>query len=410
MRILLLTQLFQPEPNHLKGLAFAQELVRQGHEVEVLTGYPNYPGGRIYPGYRMRMFQREKIGGVDILRIPSYLSHDRSGLRRLFAYVSFALSAACWGVFKVRRPDVVHVYQGAATLALPAMVLRLLRGVPYVLDVQDLWPESVTGSGMLRFPLGESLLHVWCGLTYKLAARIVVLSSGYKRAITGRGTPASKIEVVYNWCDESQLGVSESIPGATSAFFREGCFNVVYAGNMGKLQALDTVIRAAEILKEDVPGVQFILVGDGVELTRLKEAVASLKLTNVRFVPRQAPEQIGAILHQADLLLVHLSDTPLSRVGIPQKTQAYLAAGRPILMAMRGNGAELVVNAHAGMSCEPEQPESIAAAIRVIVNMPSGERRAMAERARRFYETELSFSVGTARMHSVFRAVTETHA
>ena len=407
MRILLLTQLFQPEPNHLKGLAFAQELLKQGHEVEVLTGFPNYPGGRLYPGYRMRLFQREKIGGVDILRIPSFLSHDRSGLRRLLSYVSFALSAACWGVFKVRRPDVVHVYQGAATLALPAMILRVLRGAPYVLDVQDLWPESVTGSGMLRVPFGEALLSVWCRLTYKLAARIVVLSPGYKLAIAGRGAPANKIEVVYNWCDETQCVAPVLHSKSRSAFLSEDKFNVVYAGNMGKLQALEAVLHAAEILKDDVPGVQFVLVGDGVELARLREMVSTLKLANVRFVPRQDSEQIGAILKQADLLLVHLRDTPLGRVGIPQKTQAYLAAGRPILMAMKGDGAELVVHAHAGLSCEPEQPESIAAAIRAIVNMPSAERSAMAERARRLYEAELSFSVGTARMLSVFRAITE---
>jgi glycosyltransferase involved in cell wall biosynthesis len=407
MRILLLTQLFQPEPNHLKGLAFAQELMRQGHEVEVLTGFPNYPGGKLYPGYRMRLFQRERIGGIDVLRIPSYLSHDRSGLRRLLSYFSFALSAMCWGVFKVRRPDVVHVYQGSATLALPAMILRLLRGVPYVLDVQDLWPESVTGSGMLRFPFGEALLNVWCRLTYKLAARIVVLSPGYKLAIASRGTPADKIEVVYNWCDETQPRPPLLHLQAVCPFLRKDSFNIVYAGNMGKLQALAAVIQAADILKDDVPRIQFVLIGDGVELMSLKEKASSLKLANVHFVPRQAPEHIGAILQQADLLLVHLRDTPLGRVGIPQKTQAYLASGRPVLMAMAGDGAELVLNAHAGVACEPEKPESIAAAIREVVNMPVGERNAMAERGRRFYESELSFSVGTARMLSVFEAAKE---
>lgn len=407
MRILLLTQLFQPEPNHLKGLLFAQELIRLGHEVEVLTGFPNYPGGKLYPGYRMRLFQRENVGGVDILRIPSYLSHDRSGFKRLISYVSFAASAACWGVFKVRRPDVVHVYQGSATLALPAMMLRFLRGVPYVLDVQDLWPESVTDSGMFRLPFGEHLLNLWCRLTYRLAARIVVLSPGYKFAISNRGIPASKIEIVYNWCAETTPRVFELHSKMPSVIDKE-FFNVVYAGNMGKLQALGDVISAAAILKDDVPRVQLVLVGDGVELIRLKAKVSSLKLTNVRFVPRQSQDQIGKILQQADLLLVHLRDTPLGRVGIPQKTQAYLAAGRPILMAMKGDGAELVVHAHAGLSCEPEHPESIAAAIKAVVNMPNDERSAMALRARRFYESELSFKVGAKKMEAVLETAAES--
>jgi colanic acid biosynthesis glycosyl transferase WcaI len=407
MRILLLTQLFQPEPNHLKGLAFAQDLIKRGHEVEVLTGFPNYPGGRLYPGYRMQWLQRETIGGVNVVRIPSFLSHDRSGFRRLLSYISFALSATCWGIFKVRRPDVVHVYQGPATLALPAMALKWLRGVPYILDVQDLWPESVTDSGMFHCPFGKSLLNMWCRLTYRLATRIVVLSPGYKLAISNRGTPGSKIEVVYNWCDETQLRVSALHSEIHTHLLDKECFNVVYAGNMGKLQALDAVIRAAVILKDDVPRVQFVLVGDGLELISLKDMVSSLKLTNVRFVPRQAAEQMGAIFQQADLLLVHLGDTPLGRIGIPQKTQAYLASGKPILMAMKGDGAALVLKARAGLSCEPEQPESIAAAIRTVVNMSSDERSAMAERGRCFYESELSFTVGARKMLAMLQAVSE---
>ncbi len=409
MRILLLTQLFQPEPNHLKGLAFARELQRQGHKVEVLTGFPNYPGGKLYPGYRMCSLQRENIDGVDIVRIPSFLSHDRSGVRRLMSYVSFAISAACWGIFRVGRPDVVHVYQGAATLAFPAMVLRLLRKVPYVLDVQDLWPESVTGSGMLSFPFGERLLHWWCRLTYRFAARIVVLSPGYKNVIVGRGIPADKIDVVYNWCDESHLQASSDAMATFLPYFGKEDFNVVYAGNMGKLQALDTVINAAEILKGDTPAIKFILVGDGVELASLKSTVSALKLPNICFVPRQAPEQVALFLKQADLLLVHLKDTPLCRVGIPQKTQAYLAMGKPILMAVKGDAAKLVIDANAGLTCEPEQPKAIADAIRAAIKMPADVRREMAERAQRFYEAELSFGVGSSRMLAVLRLAVEQH-
>ena len=130
MRILLITQLFYPEPNHLKGLAFAKALMSLGHEVEVLTGFPNYPGGKLYQGYRQKFFQKENIEGVSIIRVPLIPDHSDSGFRRIVCYLSLAVSASIPGLFLIQKPDVVHVYQGPATLALPAFFLRFLRRVP----------------------------------------------------------------------------------------------------------------------------------------------------------------------------------------------------------------------------------------------------------------------------------------
>src|SRR6478735_2159975 len=147
MRILLITQWFDPEPT-FKGLLFAKELQRLGHEVEVLTGYPNYPGGRIYDGYRIRPFQRSIVEGVPVTRVALYPSHDSSGARRLLNYGSFAVSAALASLV-ARRPDVAYVYHPPGTIALPALALRVLRGVPFVYDVHDLWPETLSSTGMV---------------------------------------------------------------------------------------------------------------------------------------------------------------------------------------------------------------------------------------------------------------------
>lgn len=401
MRILLVTQLFQPEPNHLKGLEFARELVKQGHEVEVLTGFPNYPGGKIYRGYAMSTGLREVLEGIPVIRVPSYLSHSRSGLQRALSYVTFAISATILGLPRVKRPDVVHVYQGPATLALPAMILRALRGTPFVLDVQDLWPESVMDSGMMRLPAGKRLLDWWCGLTYRAASRIVVLSDGYRRLIAERGAPEGKIEVVHNWCDES--GTAEA-PADAEAFLDPSKFNVVYAGNMGKLQDLGTAIEAAAILQATDPQVRIVLVGDGIELEALKQGVRDRSLGNVQFIPRQPAARISAILSKAQLLLVHLKDTPLARVGIPQKTQAYLAAGRPLLIAMHGCGAELAVRAGGGVACPPGDPPAMARAIRSVAAMTPSERDDMARRGKEYYFRELCFAVGTKHMAKVLEA------
>lgn len=397
----MITQLFQPEPNHLKGLAFAKELVRQGHEVEVLTGFPNYPGGQIYPGYRQRIWQRETTDGISIIRVPLYPDHSSSGLRRILCYISLAFSASIPGLFLVRKPDVVHVYQGPATLALPAIILRLLRKVPYVLDVQDLWPESVTSSGMLKSRFLTSALTKWCDFANRLAAKIVVLSPGYKETLINRGVSATKVDIVYNWCDESQVHKTDGVTVSVDHLGFEGRFSVVYAGNLGRVQALDSVLEAAELLSNDYPDVIFVFVGDGVDALRLKELANAKKLKNVLFVPRQPVSEIGSILRRAAALLIHLQDDPLCRVGIPQKTQAYLAMGRPLIAAVRGNAASLVEESKAGVTCEPTNPESIAAAVIRLRNMPENERAGMGNNGLKYYEEYLSFSVGVQKMNEL---------
>jgi len=396
----MLTQLFQPEPNHLKGLTFARDLVKRGHGVEVITGFPNYPGGKIYDGYKQRWSVREMLDGVPVIRVSHFMDHSRSALRRIGSYVSLAVSTCVPGIFLIKKPDVVHVYLGPATLALPALILKLFFGVPYVLDVQDLWPESVLGSGMLRFRYLGKIIQFWCDLLYCYASKIVVLSPGYKTAIMRRGVPEEKIQVIYNWCDVSQESIT--VDDSTSdALCLSGIFSVMYAGNLGELQALESVVRAAKILLEEIPEVRFLFVGDGIDSEKLKGIVAEENIDNVRFIPRQPVECIGAILDKADVLLIHLRDDPLCRIGIPQKTQAYLAAGKPIIMAVQGDAADLLKRAGAGVTCEPEKPESIADAVRRIYNMTCLERQEMASNGRRFYVNNLSYSLGSRMLEKI---------
>ena len=142
MKILIVTQWFEPEPT-FKGMLFARELVARGHEVEVLTGFPNYPGGKVYPGYRIRPWVRERLDGIDVLRVALYPSHDNSSLRRAFNYVSFAFSAAVIGTALIRKPDVIYAYHPPITVGLAAAAIGLFRRAPFVYDIQDLWPDTV---------------------------------------------------------------------------------------------------------------------------------------------------------------------------------------------------------------------------------------------------------------------------
>jgi len=407
MRVLLLTQLFDPEPNFLKGLGFARELGRRGHTVEVLTGFPNYPGGRIYPGYRQRVWTRETVDGISVIRSPLYPSHDRSALRRICSYLSFAVSAGLVGQLTTRRPDVIHVYQGPATLFLPALLLKWRHRVPYLLDVQDIWPESVLASGMYQMRRGRNLLQRWCDASYRQAARIVVLSEGYQQAVCARGIPWDKTEVVYNWCDESVDWHQPTNPQRKAALGFGPGFQIVYAGSFGPVQALDSVLEAAELLMRSKADINFTFVGTGVDERRLTQRVLDRQMKNVRFIPRQPVHQVPQYLAAADALLIHLKDDPLCRIGIPSKTQSCLAAGRPILMAVAGCAANLVERAHAGLTCAPQNALALAETARRMAAMSQEALTLMGENGRNYYQANLSFAVGVPRMEAALRGAAE---
>lgn len=402
MRILLLSQYFDPEPLP-RGLMFARELARQGHEVEVLTGFPNYPGGKVFPGYRLRLLQREVMDGIRVTRVPLYPSHDASIVHRLLNYLSFPLVAALLGPWVVRRPQVIHAYYGNATIGLPAWVLGALFQAPVVLDIQDLWPDSITASGMLPRRLGfvVAAVEAWCRLMYRGVAGMAVLSPGFKRTLVARGVPEAKVRVIPNWCDEVQTRPG-ALPEAEAAAFA-GRFNVVLAGNMGTVQGLDVVLDSARRLADLAPEVQFVLVGGGLDRPRLQARAEELGLGNVRFLPRRPIGEIGAVLQRADALLVHLKDDPLFAITIPSRIQAYLAAGRPVLCGVRGDGADLVRESGGGICFEPDRPQALVEAVLALRRLPAAAREELGARGRRFYQERLAVAVGTRSFVDLFR-------
>jgi colanic acid biosynthesis glycosyl transferase WcaI len=401
MRILLLTQWFQPEP-FFKGLPFANELILQGHDVEVLTGFPNYPGGKVYPGYRIRWFQREMIEGIRVNRVPLYPSHNASGVLRILNYFSFSICALLLGPFVIRRPDVIYVYN-LPTLGFVANIFKLLFKSKVVLDIQDLWPESVTQSKMMNNRIALALLAKAVNAVYSSADRITVLSPGFRKNLTARGIDARKISVIYNWCNETETSLDERGPAHSTNYFPEGCFNVVFAGTMGKMQALESVIEAASIVEKRNANVRFWFIGGGIELESLKFAVASRKISNVGFIPRVSQNEISSILQTGDLLLVHLKKESLFAITIPSKIQAYMYVGRPILAAVTGDAARLVETAEAGLACEPENASSIAEAVLKISAMNQHDLHQLGQNGKSFYRDNLSMKCGVNSFVGLFR-------
>lgn len=399
IRVLLLTQWFDPEPT-FKGLAFARELVRLGFDVEVLTGFPNYPIGRLYPGYRLRIMQREVIDGVRVVRVLMYPSHDQSAVGRVLNYATFALSSLLYGLLAAGRADVIYAYHPPLSVGVTAGLLRIVRRTPVVYDIQDMWPDTLRATGMVNSSSALRLVGALCSWVYRRVDHIAVLSPGFKRLLVERGVPERKIDVIYNWADEESLAAPRG--GLPAAFPGPDRFRIVFAGNMGKAQRLETVLEAAALLQARGSRVSFVLVGGGVEVASLKDRALELGLSNVIFVPPVPMTEIGGFLAAADALLVHLRKDPLFEITIPSKIQAYMAMGRPLLLAIQGDGADLVRRSGGGVLAEPESPQSIAEAADSLAQLPAGRLEEMGRNSRRFYAEHLSIDKGTMQFAGIF--------
>jgi colanic acid biosynthesis glycosyl transferase WcaI len=402
MRILILSQWCYPEPD-FKALTFGRELVKQGHTVQVLTGFPNYPGGKLYAGYKVKWSQRETIDGVEIIRVPLYPSHDNSGSKRMLNYISFAMSAALLGVYGVKKADVMYVYHPPATVAIPAIFIKWFRRIPVVYDIQDLWPDTLSATGLLHNKTILKWVGRYCNFMYKRLDHITVLSHGFKTRLIERGVPAKKIDVVYNW--PNPFNTPEKVD-KTLIPAADKKFTILFAGTMGKAQALDAVLNAAKVLKDrNVDNIQFAFIGGGITVDELKAQKEQLSLDNVQFLPRVNNDEIGQYLVAADALLVHLKDDELFKITIPSKTQAYLQVGRPIIMAVGGDADNMIAEAKAGISCRPENPEAIADAAIRLSQLPLAELEVMGRNGREYYEKYLSMEHGVANFIRVFHRV-----
>ena len=403
MKILLLSQWFDPEPNNIKALIFAKELQRRGHEVQVLTGFPNYPTGRLYSGYKLRLFQREDIDGIKVNRVWLYPSHDDSALKRVLNYGSFSIAATLLGPFLVSNVDVIYTYHPPATIALPALVLKLIKRAPVLLDVNDLWPDTLWATGMMNNELVIKMVNLWCNISYKVASKINVLSAGMKNLLVKRGISREKITVIPCWSNEAQIDKRARDEELCSKYNLRDSFIGVYAGAMGNAQNLETLVESAYKLKDRVPNFKLLLVGHGTKLESLKAKAKSLNLNNVIFIPLVPPEKLAGILNLADVLFIHLKNDPLFEITVPSKTQLYLATGKPIIAGLKGDAAEIIKESGGGIVCEPGNSDDIAIAIERLLELGESERRSMAEKGSKFYKDKLSTSSGVDKFEAAFK-------
>lgn len=394
MKIGIISQWYPPEPAYIPE-NLARELVRRGHRVRVLTGFPNYPTGELYPGYRQRWNERSVMDGVTVRRVPLYPSHDSSGTRRAANYLSFASSSSAAAIRYLGAADVVYVYLTPATVFAAAAVLRVLGGTPAVIHVQDIWPESVTSSPMLPDGVGGNLvngvLRVAIRQTYRLASAIAVIAPSMRDIVVSHGADPSRVRVVLNWADETFFHPVEATPSARARIGHRGRCTIMYAGTMGPFQNIEDSIRAAAAVRDDV---DLVLAGSGIGEAAALDLATRLGTDNVRFLGRLPMSDMAALYAVADYQLVTLKDLAVFRGIIPSKLQAALSCGSPVIVSAPGDCAALVRNRGVGLACPPGDWSALSKRFRRAARTPPGERTVMGRRARALYEAEMSRQAG----------------
>lgn len=406
MRVLVLSQYYDPEPIP-KPSEVAEGLDRRGHDVTVIAGLPNYPTGSLYAGYHIVPWMHERVREIPVARVFELPYHGRSAVGRVVNYLSFMTSAIVGGLF-VARPDVIYVWHPPLTVAVAASVIGALRRVPFVLDVQDIWPEAVISSGVVREGFFADVMRRLERFVYGRAQRILVVTEGAERNLLAKNVPREKLIVLPNWIsgDIAIAPSSEAVRRARAELDADDAFIVTFAGNLGALQDLATVLEASEPLQRHPTKIAIRIIGDGSERKRLEEVARSRGLENVRFLGPYPSARMPAFFAASDALLVHLNASELNELILPTKTLTYMAAGRPVIAATGGATAQLIDRSRAGLSTQGGDPAALAAAIIEMAELPDAERKAMGDRARAVALTEFDRDRLIDRLGSVLAEAT----
>ncbi len=392
MKILLISQYFWPEEFRINELAAM--MAERGHQITVLTGIPNYPGGRYFPGYGCLRQKKQRYKGIDIVRVP-LISRGKGGYIRLaLNYFSFALSGCLLGPIKCRDGyDAVFVYEPSPiTVGLPAIVMKRFKSAPILFWVQDLWPESLVATGSVHSNVILKLVDALVRFIYARCDRILVQSRSFVDAIARLGVESSKIEYFPNSAEAIFDNARGSLTEIPDVQFPEG-FRIMFAGNIGAAQDFETILKTAELLRER-EDIHFIIVGDGRMLPWVREQLHIRGLARtVHLLGRHPLDSMPAFYARADVMLVTLRKDPIFALTIPAKVQSYLACSRPIVAALDGEGARVVDESGAGLVCPAEDPQSLAKTILRVYNMKREEREEMALRGRAYFENNFKSDI-----------------
>ncbi len=388
MRVLVLSQYFWPENFRVNDLS--AELVARGHQVTVLTGWPNYPDGRVFPEYRADPSAFADFHGAEVLRVP-VLPRGSGKLQLVLNYLSFVLSGLLWApwLLRGRRFDAIFVFQTSPiTSVIPALLLRRLKRAPLLLWVLDLWPDTLSAVGVLRSPRGLALVGRLVRFIYRRCDRVLVQSRAFMGNVERHGGPRARQRYFPNWAEPIFQGsLREVLPAPEVQPYADG-FNVMFAGNIGEAQDFPAVLDAADRLRDE-PRLRWLIVGDGRAAPALRAEIARRGLADrVVLLGRHPMDRMPSFFVAASAMLVSLRADPVFDLTIPGKVQSYLSAGVPVLAMLDGEGARVIEEAGAGLTARAGDGAALAEAVRRLMAMAPEQRAAMGARGRAYCERE----------------------
>jgi glycosyltransferase involved in cell wall biosynthesis len=362
MHILFLTDNFPPEGNAPASRTYehAREWVKLGHDVTVITCAPNFPEGVLFDGYKNKWYQREVMEGIDVVRVKTYITANEGFVKRILDYISFGVMGGIAGLFQT-RPDVIVSTSPQFFCACGAWVLSVVRWKPWVFELRDIWPASITAVGAMEKSTIIRVLEKLEMFLYRRADRIVAVTNSFKTELIERGIDGDKIDVVINGVDLSKYSpVDTKDPALADQYGLAGKFVVGYIGTHGMAHALDKVLDAAALL-QDNDDVRFLFAGGGAERASLERLAAERGLSNVVMMPRQPKEAMPAVWSLCDISLISLRDTPLFTKVIPSKIFESMGMGLPMVIACpAGEATDIIAGTSSGVVVEPENPEALA--------------------------------------------------
>ena len=384
MNIIYLCQYFVPEPAApaARVAELSRAWVKAGHQVTVLTGMPNHPNGIVQEKYRGRLVARECLDGITVLRNWLYATPNHGFVKKTLNHLSFMLSAVLLGLPRLGPADVLIVSSPSFFSVFSALFISWLRRIPFVFEVRDLWPAVFADLGVVTNPLLIKFLEFWEMFLYRRAARVVTVTESFRYVLIERGLQAQKVVTISNGANVDFFHPGERDNAVRSEHGLSDRFVASYLGAHGISHAVETVLRAADILR-DRKDITFMLAGEGAMKTRLLALKETMGLENVLMLPAQPKERMPDLYRASDVCLVSLRDVPLFKAFVPSKMFEIMACGVPIVGAVRGEASEILTRSGSARLVAPESAEELARAIEWMQAHPH-ERARMAASGREF--------------------------
>ncbi len=408
MKILVVSLYYEPDRCQSNGpiiRALCEDLAEAGHEVTVLTSFPHYNSDQVWPEYRGRLFQRDRVGSVNVIRSYIFVPGKRSGWQRILNYLSFNISSTLSGLFAGKQ-DVIFVMSPPLTIGLTAFVLGLLKRIPYCYNLQDIWPEVAVKLGMLRGRRLIAFFEAMEKFIYRHSRRIFAISDEFKANLIAKGVAADKVEVIPNFTDTDFIKPMEKANAFSLAHGLLDKFTVLYAGNVGLSQGLEVILDAAEQLKDHTE-IVFTIVGEGSSRDELIAESDRRGLQNVKLLPFQPESDVPMVYAAADVALIPLRHG-ITENSVPCKTYSIMAAARPYIAGVDEGSTvwKLTDQVGCGVCIEPENGRALAEAV-LRLQADAHARSRMSAKGRQFVERNFAREIITDRYRSSLESLVE---